>query len=322
MQILVVKLSSLGDLFHALPTVRALRTGLGASVDWVTQTNYVELVRCFSDVRRVIGFPRHGGPADWRPFLAELRGEYYDLIVDLQGLSKSALVGWLARGARRIGPSFHRELSRLFYNEVAGHRDKNRHAVEEALDVVRHLGLPLPATPEFPVVFPKKVLAAAPPRIALAPCSRWVTKNWPAANFIATAQALREQTRATFFLVGAPEDKPVCDQIAAALGPAAMNLCGQTSLVELGGVMRAMDLAVTVDTGPMHVAAAAGVPVLALFGPTDPQRTGPYGSRHRVVTAPVDCAPCFSDQCRRQDVACLTHLAPEVVAAAALEMLP
>jgi len=322
MQILIVKLSSLGDLFHALPAVRALRQGLGASVDWVTQTNYVELVRCFGDVRRVIGFPRRGGLAGRLPFLRELRRERYDLIVDLQGLTKSALVARAARGTRRIGPSYHREISRLFYHEVVGMRDKNRHAVEEALDVVRHLGLPLPATAEFPVAFPKRAFAAAPPRIALAPCSRWPTKNWPAARFIEVARALRERTQATFFLVGAPEDRPVCGAIAAALGAGAVDLCGQTTLVELGSVLQEMDLALTVDSGPMHIAAALGVPVLALFGPTDPRRTGPYGARHRILSVSVaDCAICFRARCRRGDLACMERITPDLVIAAAREML-
>jgi lipopolysaccharide heptosyltransferase II len=240
----------------------------------------------------------------------------------LQGLTKSALVGWLARGTRRIGPSHHRELSRFFYHEVVGHPDKNRHAVEEALDVVRHLGLPLPAPPEFPVVFPRKIFPAPHPRIALAPCSRWPTKNWPAAGFCAVARALHEKTGATFFLVGAPEDKSVCDEIAAALGTTAVNLCGQTSLVELGSVLAAMDLALTVDSGPMHIAAALGVPVLALFGPTDPLRTGPYGKQHRVLQMPVEnCARCHRDRCRRGDLACLELITPEMVITAALDML-
>ena len=322
MQILVVKLSSLGDLFHALPAVHALRQGLGASVDWVTHTGYVEIVKNFTDVRRVIGFSRREWARESRTFLRELRRERYDLIVDLQGLTKSALVGWLARGPRRIGPSYHRELSRFFYNEVAGHRDKNRHAVEEALDVVRHLGLPFPATPEFPVAFPKQEFSAARPHIALAPCSRWETKNWPAARFAAVARELREKTGATFFLVGAPEDRPVCDEIAASLGAGAVNLCGQTSLAELGGVMQEMDLALTVDSGPMHIAAAVGVPVVALFGPTDPRRTGPFGPQHRVVAVPVrDCALCFRDRCKRGDLACMDRITPDRVVAAALELL-
>ncbi len=322
MQILIVKLSSLGDLFHALPAVHALREGLGATVDWVTHTGYVEIVKNFSDVRRVIGFSRREWARQSRSFLHELRRERYDLIVDLQGLTKSALVARLARGPRRIGPSYHRELARLFYTEVAGQRNKQRHAVEEALDVVSHLGLPLPATPEFPVVFPKKTFSATPPRIALAPCSRWVTKNWPAARFIEVARALRERTGATFFLVGAPEDQAVCGAIAAALGADAVDLSGRTSLVELGSVLQAMDLALTVDSGPMHIAAAVGVPVLALFGPTDPQRTGPYGPQHRVISVKIEnCAACFRDRCRRGDLACMERITPDRVVAAALEML-
>jgi lipopolysaccharide heptosyltransferase I len=322
MQILVVKLSSLGDLCHALPTVRALKHGLNADVDWATQTNYAAVVRCFTDVRRVIGFPRRGGVAERVRFARELRRARYDLILDLQGLLKSALVTRLARGVRRIGPSFHREGARLFYNAVAGVRDKQRHAVAEILDVVRHLQLPLPAQPEFPVVFPKQQIAAGHPRIALAPCSRWPTKNWPAARFGAAARALHAETGATFFLVGAPEDRPVCDEIAATLGPAAVNRCGETSLVELGGVLAEMDLALTVDSGPMHVAAALGVPVLALFGPTDPQRTGPFGARHRVLQAPAEtCGPCFRDHCRHTQPLCMEYLQPDAVVAAALDML-
>ena len=322
MQILVVKLSSLGDLFHALPTVRALREGLGAAVDWATQTNYVELVRCFSDVRRVIGFPRRGGWADWRLFLRELRFDRYDLILDLQGLMKSAMVARLARGNRRIGPSFHREGSRLLYDEVAGARDKQRHAVEEALDVVRHLGLPLPQPPVFPVAFPKKSIEAVRPRIALVPCSRWLTKNWPVARFCEVACAVRECTGATFFLLGGQENRAACDEIAAAVGVGGVNLCGQTSLVEMGSVMAEMDLALTVDSGPMHVAAALGVPVVALFGPTDPARTGPYGAGHRVIHVPDEvCSACFSDRCRRGDLACMERIKPDQVIAAVLAML-
>ena len=322
MQILVIKLSSLGDIFHALPAVHALKQGLGAEVDWVTHTYYREVVKCFTDVRRVIGFARRGGFAEGIRFLRELRRERYDLILDLQGLLKSALVARLARGARRIGPSFHREGSRLLYDTVAGARDKQRHAVEEVLDVVRHLNLPLPPQPEFPVVFPKKQFVVNHPRIALVPCSRWPTKNWLASRFSEVARTLHGKTGATFFLIGAPKDRPVCDEIAAALGSAAVNLCGQTSLVELGSVMAEMDLALTVDSGPMHVAAALGVPVLALFGPTDPQRTGPYGAQHRVLRASGEtCAACFSESCRRDKLICMEYIQPDGVVAAAREML-
>jgi len=321
MQVLVIKLSSLGDLFHALPAVRAVRAGLGGTVDWVTQPAYADLVRCFDDVQRVIVFPRRGWLAGGPAWLRELRRERYDLVLDFQGLLKSALVARLARGGRRVGPSFHREGARLLYDAVAGPRDKERHAVEEVLDVVRYLELPVPA-PVFPVHVPRKELAAGHPRIALIPCSRWPTKNWPVPHFIAAARALRAETGATFFLAGAPEDQPACAAIAAALGAAAVDRCGQTSLVELGSLLQAMDLVLSVDSGPMHLAAALGRPVLALFGPTDPRRTGPYGPRHRVLTAEdLACRPCFADTCQGRALDCMIGITPECVAATAAEML-
>ena len=320
-KILVIKLSSLGDLFHALPAVHNLRLGLGAGIDWVTQTNYADVVRCFQDVDRVIAFPRRGFAGRFRAFLGELRQQEYDLIVDLQGLLKSAFVGRLARGRRRIGPSFHREGSRLLYPEVAGPRDKNRHAVDEALDIVRYLNLQL-LPPAFPVAFPKMNLAEPGPRVAIVPCSRWVTKNWPPAKFIETARGLQQKTGAWIYLVGGPEDQATCSDIATQLGSRVTNLCGKTSLVALGSLLQEMDVVVSVDSGPMHVAAALGRPVVAVFGATDPVRTGPYGAAHRVLCLEgLDCRPCYSDWCKRKDLKCLHDLSPGRVIEAAVRTL-
>jgi heptosyltransferase-1 len=109
MKILVVKLSSLGDLFHPLPAVRCLKRELGAEIHWVVQEEYAGLVACFSDVSRVIRFPRRGFAAAGRAFVSELRRDRYDIAIDFQGLLKSALTTRMARAERRIGPSFHRE---------------------------------------------------------------------------------------------------------------------------------------------------------------------------------------------------------------------
>ena len=101
-----------------------------------------------------------------------------------------------------------------------------------------------------------------------------------------------------------------------------VNVCGKTSLVELGSLLQEMDLAITVDSGPMHMAASAGVPVLAIFGATDPRRTGPFGEKHRVVVMEgLECRPCFSDWCARHDLACLRDLPAERVVTQAMEML-
>lgn len=283
-RILIVKMSSLGDLFHALPAVHILKRNLKAVVDWVVQPEYAHLAKCFDDVHEMIVYPRKDFIPKFIPFWRSLRTGRYDYIIDLQGLLKSALVTRLARGGQRIGLSFSREGARLFYDAVAGKKDKHRHAVDEVLDIVRYMGFD-DAEKLFPVTFPEYPAEGSRPCVAFAPCSRWPAKNWPPDQFIETGRALREKRGGSIFLVGGADDGDVCRRIARGIGGGTVDLSGKTTLVELGGLLRKMDLILTVDSGPMHMAAAVGKPVLALFGATDPLRTGPYGPMHRVITS-------------------------------------
>ncbi len=321
-RILIIRMSSLGDLFHSLPVARELKKKLGATIDWVTQPEYAELLECFADVDRVIVFPRKKFMQSAWWFVKSVRRNRYDAVIDLQGLGKSALAARLARARVRIGPSYHREGARFFYTHVAGRKNKNRHAVDEALDVVRYLGLE-PSEIEFPVQFPDVPLEGSR-RVVLVPCSRWATKNWPAEKFIELGRKLSEaRPDVTIFLAGSPADAGVCRGIEEGMGGRVVNLCGKTSLVELGGILKSANLVITVDSGPMHMAAAIGVPVLAVFGATDPVRTGPFGKPHRVVTfeGKLDCRPCLARTCRRGDLRCLSALHTDRVLSAALEML-
>ncbi len=286
MRILVVKQSSLGDLFHALPAVHALKRHYQAPVDWVVNDEYVPLVQCFTDVDRIIPFPRRTPFRRAGGFLAELRRERYDLGVDLQGLLKSAAVLRLARVERRVGPSNVREGAGLLYTEHASGLAGVRHAVEVALDVPRHLGID-GGDVRFPVAFPKVEIDTPRPRVAFVPCSRWEAKNWAPERFAELGRHLQDEFGATIFLCGGAKDHATCDRIADALDDdRCSNLAGSTGLIELGGLLAEMDLVVTVDSGPMHMASALGVPVLAIFGATDPRRTGPFGPQHRVAMAP------------------------------------
>lgn len=325
MRILVVKLSSLGDVFHALPAVHNLKVGLRAEVDWVTQPEYVDLVRCFEDVADVIPFPRHDWVRGFPDFARRLRLREYDLAVDLQGLLKSALVCRLARARRILGPSFRREGAGLLYNAVAGPRNKDRHAVEENLDAVRFLDLKqLP--PVFPVRFPPLAVTGARPRVALLPVSRRVNKNWGEERFIAVARGLRHEFGAQVYCFGGPADVAVCAEIEASVntdgtGPRAISMAGRTRLVEMGSWLASMDLVIGNDSGPIHMAVAVGVPVVAVFGPTDPRRTGPYGSAHRTLVADTTCRPCYRRTCQYAAAQCLEAVTAEQVLTAAGEML-
>ena len=135
---------------------------------------------------------------------------------------------------------------------------------------------------EFPIRFPDVDFQGLEdkPVVVFAPCSRHEAKNWPWKRFVELGTQLNGQ----IILVGAPDDAETCEKIENKLPEgAAVNLCGKTSLLELGGVLQRADLVVTVDSGPMHMASATGTPCLAIFGPTDPTRVGPFGDQHRVL---------------------------------------
>ena len=161
----------------------------------------------------------------------------------------------------------------------------DRHAVEQLLDAAEEL-----EAGREPVCFPLEVprfeLELPGPVVGLAPCSRWPAKDWPAARFDEVAAVLQERSGCSICLLGGPGDRAVCDQIAASLQGPVRSLAGCTSLVDLGGALRGLDLLLSVDSGPMHMAAALGRPVLALFGVTDPARTGPYGDHTRTLFSP------------------------------------
>lgn len=337
-RILIIKTSSLGDLFHALPAVHILKRKLGAQIDWVTNSEYADLVACFSDVERVIPFPRRNlagrdpaGRLKIGRFLRELRSRKYNLIVDMQGLFKSALIGRCARLAAaendsfppaiRLGPSFEREGARFLYSAVAGPKDKERHAVRENLDIVSFLNLP-PEQIRFPLNFPGYSLPKGGKRVALIPCSRHAAKNWPAENFVSVGRGLAKRAETEIWIAGAPDDKQVGRAIADGIGACATNLAGETTLVELGGLLSKMDLVISVDSGPMHMASALGRATLALFGPTDPQRVGPFGDRNRVLRAPLATqSRSRSGNYSDKDLETIKRLDPERVLKIAKEML-
>jgi heptosyltransferase-1 len=319
-KVLIVKLSSLGDLFHALPAVATLKERLSARIDWCVQKEYVELVKCFDDVDRVIPFPRRSFLKQHKQFRADLRRESYDYVIDMQGLLKSCAVTLMADGKRKIGPSFAREGSSLLFPEKAKGKAKGRHAVQRAMDVLRYLKL-APLDVEFRVTFPAVEVQGGRPRVALVPCSRWDTKTWTARSFADTARRMLKSGPMSFFVVGGREDVEICESIARDIGSCAKNVAGKYSIPESGGLLQQMDLAISNDSGPMHMSAAVGTPVLAIFGPTDAGKTGPYGKQHKVLTADVDCRPCFSRKCREGSPRCMSDVSPERVAQVALEML-
>jgi lipopolysaccharide heptosyltransferase II len=151
--------------------------------------------------------------------------------------------------------------------------------------------------------------------------SRWKTKNWPVERFASVANRLQTERDATIFILGGPGDADVCAGLEKAVGGRTVNLCGRLSLPASGSLIRDLDLLIANDSGPIHMAAAVGTPVLAVFGPTDPRRTGPYGTIHRVVRGSRPCQPCYDRECRFGDMPCMQEVTPERVGEEALELI-
>lgn len=361
MRILIVKLSSLGDILHVLPTVHEIKVGTNAEVDWVVHPEFASLVRCFADVDNVITFPRHKVLSGLKEAVKNLRAKEYDMVIDLHGLFKSGVVTRLARTKRRIGPSYARECSPIFFSELArppkGADVKSRHAVERAYDTLDYLGIKRPAEAEPAVLRPldgplpypiaecgvmstecgvaKETQTAnvecrpsnssgsdVQKLVAFAPVSRWKTKDWPCANFADTAKLILNASPSTrIIVVGGKGDYEIGEKIRKADESRIDNLCGKTSIAQSLALLEKCDLLVANDTGPVHMAAAVGTHCLVVFGPTRPDWTGPYGNGHRVIMRTLPCQPCLKRTCKRGDHACMTSILPAEVAEAALEML-
>ena len=322
MKILVVKLSSLGDVLHALPAAVELARRTGAEIHWAVQPEFAALVRAFACVTRVIEVPRPSKLTGWLRGIRDVRKERYDLVVDFQGLLKSAIVAGCARGHKVIGPAYPREGARWFYDARPPKGGGRKHAVEECMDVVEScvqgfkgsggrnangIGLRLP---ELPDRIPARGEGA---RIAIAPKSRWDSKNWPAENFLEVAKKSAERG-AEVFIVGGKGDG---DEFGIQNPESKIrNTCGKLSLLESAALIESCDCLVTNDSGPMHIAAALGVKCVAVFGPTDATRTGPYGEGHTVLRAPegvCDAAPCYKRVCPKGTKACMTAVTAEAV---------
>ncbi len=334
MNLLIVKLSAIGDVIHTLPSLAALRRLYPeAHITWVVEEAAADLVLGHPLLDRVLIFRRKNWISDLRKgrfqavrreageFIAQLRDRRYDLVIDFHGLLKSSFVVFLSKGKRKLGYDSWQEMSKLFINEKIP-EDMNKHAVDRYLDFPRHLGAK-PAPPEF-------ILPALPQAethsdallahhglekkkyIAVNPVALWETKLWDDAKFAKLADIISEKLKIPVVFTG--RDKETLDKITAKMSTKGINIGGQTTLPELANIYKNARAVITTDSGPMHLAAAVGVPVIALFGPTDPARTGPYGAGHTVIRAGLSCSPCLLKKCATRQ--CMEAISPEQVFAA------
>ncbi len=334
--ILIVKLSAIGDVIHTLPALNAIRKQYPrAHITWLVEEAAHSLVKGHEALDRVLVSKRKRwvksifsskSPYSERMeafkqaylFIKELRDTHYDLVIDFQALLKSGVMIGLSKGKRKAGfdkGMEHMEHSYLFLNERIKPVAMDNHAILRSMMLLEPLGI---KTDEIEYKLPvpdqdrkrvddllarhgtveskgKKLL------VAVNPVAKWETKLWTNPKFAILADKLAEQYNARIVFTGSPEDRPVIQDIMSRMKTHTVNLAGETTLKMLAALFEKTDFVVSTDTGPMHLAAAMGTPVAALFGPTAPWRTGPFGNDHQVIRIGLECSPCFKRQCNTTD---------------------
>jgi 3-deoxy-D-manno-octulosonic-acid transferase/heptosyltransferase-1 len=347
-KILIVKLSAIGDVIHTLPALCAIRTHFpDAHIAWLIEEAAADLVIGHRALDRVIvsrrkRWVRQLKSADWRQalfemrsFWRELRDTHYDIVIDFQSLLKSAVLVWLARGNRKIGfdrGMQHQEHSYLMLNERVPPVDMEVHALTRGLRLIEAIGVRSPALvydiPESDAdrrqidrLLVSEKIDGTRPLVAVNPVALWETKLWLEDRFAALGDRMVAELGLDVVFTGGPADRTVNRRIRRLMVAPAADLSGRTSLTMLAALYRRTALLVTTDTGPMHLAAAVGTPVVALFGPTAPWRTGPFGRGHRVIRTDPDCSPCFKRRCDHHQCRCMRDISVAMVFDQVAEML-
>jgi heptosyltransferase-1 len=329
-RLLIVRLSALGDIVHALPVLGALRRHWPrAQVDWLVEEAYAPILELASGLgRRIVVRARSeahvpataqkgsqpgsetvsfGGTLAYPRAIAFLRRQQYDVALDLQGLIKSAVWARLSGAARVVG--FHRDHVRetqaaaLYTDAVVP--PPSAHVIRKNLALAVALGASEPA-----LDFSLQPNAAPPTRDAIAraggagrycvinPGAGWPNKRWPADRFGELAGALAGRHGLGSIVTWGPSEHELAESVARSSGGAA-HLAPPTSISDLAVILRDAALVVSGDTGPLHIAAAMGAPVVGLYGPTWPERNGPWDAADEVISRAGVCACHHKRRCLR-----------------------
>lgn len=344
---LIIKPSSLGDVIQALPVAWALRSRHpGIRIDWLAMPACAGVVERLGAIDHVMLFDRRLYGQVWRSpramlsfawFVARLRRRRYTAVLDLQGLLRSGFLAYASGAPWRIGLSDAREGADRFYNRTVAVPAGVMSAVDRYMLAAEALGVPPGAERRFDIAIPGAIavasrnlladegLAEGRPYVVIVPAARWATKRWPEERFAAVAQRIDEQLGLVPVVVGAPAEREIASRMRQMRGGRFVDLVGRTDVKTLAAVLRGAECVVTGDTGPMHLAAAVGRPVVAIFGPTDVDKTGPYGPGHVVLMDRADCARCERRSClwegQKHELMCLRNISVDDVFEAVRRMI-
>jgi lipopolysaccharide heptosyltransferase I len=350
-KILIVRLSALGDIVHALPVLSAIKHAMpSAEVDWVVEENYASILSIASGLRkRVIVRAKRsfetadtvsfGGVRGYHAAAKYLWNQDYDAALDLQGLIKSAIWARISFADRVIGfdpPNLREPQAAFLYSETVtphvrpigqqANGPTGQHVIQKNLSILAALqitpqAVEMPLTPQASADTTAAIEASGGSRgyVVLNPGAAWPNKRWPAERFGALAAALQERTGLRALVTWGPAESDLATAVVTASGGSA-TLAPATSVSDLAVLMREAALVVSGDTGPLHIAAAMGTPLVGLYGPTWPERNGPWDPKDVVISRANVCVCHHKRQCLR-GAPCINEITlDEVIAAGAARL--
>ena len=330
-RILIVRMSALGDIVHALPVLAALRRAWpAAKVDWIVDEAYASILSLAEGLHQRIVVRGQGPEArGYVSAVRHLRAQKYDAALDLQGLIKSAVWAKASGAARVIGfdrAHLREPMAASFYSETVVPLDAP-HVIQKNLSILQAFDLApgpieLPLHPEAASATTNALVAVGGSKqyVVLNPGAAWPNKRWPAERFGALAAKLHAHTRLRSLITWGPDEKSLAEAVVSASGGAA-SLAPPTAIADLAVIMRDAALVVSGDTGPLHIAAAMGTPLVGLYGPTWPERNGPWNPDDEVISKAGGCVCHHKRKCLR-GAPCINEIdVPDVLAAAERRLL-
>ena len=319
-----MRLGSLGDIIHAIPAAAALRARHPrAQIDWLVDPRYVPVLQLVEGLNEAIPIDPRGNVRALLRTIRRLRHAKYDAVVDLQGLLKSAVLTVATGATRTIGlprEDLREPLARIFYRETPD-PGREPHVIRKNLMLMRPLGVE-ESRITFPLQQPNTVpadtvAATFGPEgyVAINPGAAWPNKRWPPDRFGALAAEMRDRVGVRSLVLWGPGEEQIASIVAGASRGAAV-LGPPTGIVDLFAIARRARLMVSGDTGPLHIAAAVGTPVVALFGPTFAERNGPWAAGDISISRAQRCACHYERKCRLAQ-ACIEDIGVEEVVSAA-----
>lgn len=336
-RICVIKPSALGDVVQALPLLPVLHQRFpSARISWVINHELADLIDGHPNIDELLVFRRRGTARDYLQLLHELRQREFDLVFDLQGLMRSGVMAAATRAPLRIGLETSREGAGLACHESIAGTGRKVAAFNRYWRVAEEFGgagqtprtiLPInTADHEWAA---KQLSGLSGPVLAIHPGARWITKRWPVEKFAVVANKAMRQYGFSVVILGSKNEMPVALELQKLLQgfvpwKPVVNLTGQTTLKQLSAVLSAVDIVLTNDSGPMHLAAGLDTPVLGVFTCTSSVISGPPGPKHELVATTVSCAASYKKQCPhsgRKNLCCMDELGTERVCQALVRLI-